>query len=92
MNCESVVASPATFLSYYAGDVPKNTPDLLAQVDVPVQVFVGSNDEVASWSDQDRASVAGLGNVRFVENDGAGHFFRDLYLDDVVDAMLGDAP
>ena len=92
LNCDRVLASPATFLSYYADDVPKNTPDLLAQLDVPVQVFVGSNDEVASWSDEDRASVERLGHVRFVEVDGAGHFFRDLYLDDVVDAMLGDAP
>jgi pimeloyl-ACP methyl ester carboxylesterase len=92
LGCAQAMARPSTFLSYYTTTVPKHTPDLLAQLDVPVQVFVGSNDRIAHWAEQDLASIGGLGHVRFVEIDGAGHFFRDLYLDDVVDEMLGDAP
>ena len=92
LSCDRATARPSTFLSYYAATVPKHTPDLLTRVDVPVQVFVGSNDRIAQWSDQDHASLGEMEHVRFVEIDGAGHFFRDLYLDDVVDEMLGDAP
>lgn len=92
LNCDRAMSPGSTFLSYYAAAVPKHTPDLLAHVDVPVQVFVGSNDEVARWSIADRVAVERLGHVRFVEIDGAGHFFRDLYLDDVVEEMLGNVP
>lgn len=91
LNCDQVLAPPATFLSYYAADVPKHTPDLLSHVDIPVQVFIGSNDALSRWSAPEQAAVGRMAHVRFVEIDGAGHFFRDLYLDDVVDEMLEDA-
>ncbi len=88
INCASVLATPASFLSYYGESVEKNTPALVQSSTVPVQIVLGSLDEVVQWSDDELQRVKANRFVRVDTIDGAGHFFRDLYLDDVTDLIM----
>ena len=88
LRCDNVLAPPSTFLSYYGDGIPKHTPAILHNVTVPVRVFLGSADEVTRWSDEDREVLATQTDMTIIDIDGAGHFFRDLYLDDVVDQLV----
>ena len=88
LRCNNVLAPPSTFLSYYGDGIPKHTPVILRNVSVPVRVFLGTEDKVTRWSDEDRQLLATQTNVAIINIDGAGHFFRDLYLDDVVDQFM----
>jgi pimeloyl-ACP methyl ester carboxylesterase len=88
LGCDDVLAPPSAFLSYYGASVPKHTPAILRDVAVPVSVLLGTADRITQWSDAERQSLAAKTNVRIIDVDGAGHFFRDLYLDDVVDQVM----
>ena len=86
--CRGADVSAATFLSYYGPDERRNSPKLLADIQKPMLIMAGSEDNV----------VVGLADIvpqylkektqRFEIIDGAGHFFRDLYAEDVVDLIV----
>jgi pimeloyl-ACP methyl ester carboxylesterase len=88
LNCDRAQAPASTFLSYYDPAVPKHTPAILQDVTVPTTVYLGTEDTVAVWSTEDKTLARSNNRVRIVEIEGAGHFFRDLYLDDVVDDLV----
>jgi len=90
VTCDSVLAPPNTFLSYYGNRVKKNTPALVMASTVPVHIIQGSEDVIVQWTDQHIHMAENNPRVLINIVDGAGHFFRDLYLDDVVDLILGD--
>jgi len=86
LHCKEADVEVATYLSYMGSDARHNTLTLLNGIQVPTLVISGSDDTVvANLSDK----MAAVDNrlVRHVEIDGAGHFFRDLYGYDVVDAI-----
>ena len=62
-------------------------PLLLNDIELPVFVFSGSDDTVVPDLARHMAKVD-RDNVRFEEIDGADHFFRDLYVYDIVDSAL----
>lgn len=86
LYCEQARGTPASFLSYYEADRLRDTPTLLAQLSLPVLVVAGSEDTVAA--DLPTALAGARDNVSVVEIDGADHFFRDLYADELVDAAM----
>ena len=86
LYCEQVRVTPASFLSYYEVDRLRDTPTLLAALSLPVLVVAGSEDTVAA--DLPTALAGARDNISVVEIDGADHFFRDLYADELVDAAL----
>lgn len=91
LYCKNAKATGASFLSYYAPDKAFDTPALLEHTGRPALVIAGSNDRVIpDLAARTRAYVSG--KIKLSVIDGAGHFFRDLYLEDVVDeieAFLG---
>lgn len=87
LHCTSARVSGESFLSYYASAELDDTPALLQEIDIPVLVFSGSDDEVVADLAGTMASVT-RSNVRHVEIDGADHFFRDLYAYDVVEISI----
>jgi pimeloyl-ACP methyl ester carboxylesterase len=88
LYCRGASVTAASFLSYYQPDERRHTPALLARLKRPVLIIAGSEDKV----------VRGLGELvpphlneetqRFEIIDGASHFFRDLYTEDVVDLIV----
>jgi pimeloyl-ACP methyl ester carboxylesterase len=92
LYCDSVRAIPDSFLSYYDTTVPKHTPTLLGGLGVPVDVYLGTEDDLARWRPDDLALAEGRPGITLHDVDGADHFFRDLYLYDVVEDFLGRLP
>ena len=83
--CQQAKVSAASFIDYYTPDTRRDTPTNLTQVsDIPVVVVAGSEDDVVERLPEKLEATAGIGdNVSLEMIDGADHFFRDLYADDV---------
>ena len=64
-----------------------NTPYLLNKIKKPVLVFVGTEDTVVKGLDKVVAPIADGKKIKLVVIDGADHSFRDLYAEDLVDAI-----
>jgi pimeloyl-ACP methyl ester carboxylesterase len=84
--CESATVSAASFLSYYEPNLRGDTPSVLKKSPVPVLVIAGSEDTVVGDL---RDNIAPLSdkNFEYVLIEGADHFFLDLYMEDVADAI-----
>lgn len=87
LYCENTRASADAFLSYHAPDENMDTPRLIPQIKVPVTVFAGSADTVVTGLVGKVEPLADDAGVMLVEIDGADHFFRDLYAEDVADVI-----
>jgi len=77
----------ASFLSYYQPAQTLNTPDLILDGGLPTVLFAGSEDQVVKDLPQ-QMQTRQLANLEFIVVDGADHYFRDLYADELVEAML----
>ncbi|CAA6810362.1 MAG: Pimeloyl-ACP methyl ester carboxylesterase [uncultured Thiotrichaceae bacterium] len=84
--CEDAKASAESFVSYGRADERKNTPTTLKKITKPTLVVIGSADEVVTDL-AGQLSGAAQDNVRVETIEGAGHFFRDLYADDMVEVI-----
>ncbi len=87
LYCEDTSATAASFVSYHAEEPRMNTPALTERITVPILVFIGSEDEVLKGLESKFAPYADEQNVQLMVIDGAGHFFRDLYAEEVVEAI-----
>jgi pimeloyl-ACP methyl ester carboxylesterase len=85
--CPNTAATAAAFVSYYAPDERMDTPRLIPEIKVPVLVVAGSEDEVVKGLVEKMQPLADGQRVRLTVVDGADHFFRDLYADEVADAV-----
>jgi pimeloyl-ACP methyl ester carboxylesterase len=88
LQCKDVEVLATSFLSYYADKPNRNTPEILQSVDRPVLVFQGTEDALAEAY---KSQISLVSSNSLVENywiDGADHFFRDLYADELVEILL----
>lgn len=86
MQCNDTQATAESFVSYFADLDKLDTPTLLKKIAKPTLVFAGSADEVVSGLDKKVAPLADGKRIQFKLIEGADHFFRDLYADDVADS------
>lgn len=86
LQCERATATAESFLSYYADEPRRDTPTLLPRIAKPTLVIAGSRDTVVTGL-RERVEPMTNKHLRFVEVDGADHFFLDLFMDDVADAV-----
>lgn len=87
LYCPATQASAAAFLSYYGPDPAMDTPGLLPGLKVPVLVVAGSQDQVVQGLTAKVQPLVDGRQVQLLELDGADHFFRDLYIEDIADAV-----
>ena len=88
LQCKDIEVLATSFLSYYANKPNRNTPEILQSVDRPVLVFQGTEDALAEGY---KSQISLISNNPLVEHywiDGADHFFRDLYADELVEVLL----
>ena len=92
--CENVIVSAVTFRSYL--DFSKkedkypftfNILDLLDDMESQITIISGTDDEILLDSYKKFTNID-KHNIRFVTVEGGDHFFRDLYLDEVIDIIL----
>lgn len=86
--CPQTRVTAEAVVSYYRPDTRMDTPTLLTQIDKPVLVIIGSEDTVVEGLKQEMAKV-GKDNVNYEVIDGADHYFRDLYAEELVDVAEG---
>lgn len=84
--CENTKAAAESIVSYYNDDKRKNTPDLLPKIKKPMLIVMGSADEVVANLPAKLEGVT-QDNLTIETVDGADHFFRDLYADELADKI-----
>ncbi|MBB4265322.1 alpha/beta fold hydrolase [Roseospira visakhapatnamensis] len=86
LYCQEARVAAGTVLDYYGDDARRHTPTLLGDVDVPTVVVVGTADDVVPGLME---NLAGMDSdtVSVQEVEGATHYFTDLYVEDIADAV-----
>ena len=86
LHCAKTNVTAASFLGYY--DLKEmDTSLLLRKIKIPVIVLTASDDTVEPDLTADMKKAKRGKNIKLEVIDGASHFFRDLYLEDVVDSV-----
>ncbi len=85
--CENTQATAAAVVSYYTPDDDMDTPHVLPRIQAPVVVFAGSEDKVVARLIDKVTPMVDDDRISLVVVDGADHFFRDLYSEDIADAI-----
>jgi pimeloyl-ACP methyl ester carboxylesterase len=86
LYCAEAQVTAESFLSYYGDDPLRDTPTALAEARIPALVIAGSEDTVVPGLVD--AVSAKAPHVAVEEIDGADHFFRDLYADELVELAV----
>ncbi|MGV6818775.1 MAG: alpha/beta hydrolase [Thiotrichales bacterium] len=85
--CKDTDATAASVVSYYQPDPRMDSPSLLPRIKKPVLVIAGSEDEIGADVVPEFNALPEKGQAKLVVIDGAGHMFRDLYAEEVVEAI-----
>ena len=88
INCESIEVTGVSFMSYYGRQPDKDTSRVLQGVSTPTHVYLGTADPISDRFDTAYQNQTNLDHVRLHRVDGADHFFRDFYLDEITEDML----
>lgn len=87
LYCPGADVMAGSFVSYYRPDPRFNTPAILGEIKVPVLVMAGSEDNVVADLPDRMEGKADGKRISFEVIDGAGHFFLDLFAEDVADRI-----
>ncbi len=85
--CPGTSVTAGSFVSNYREDPRRDTPSLLPKIVKPTLVVAGTEDNVVGPLE---SLVEPLANDRLqlLVIEGAGHFFRDLYLEELVEQVV----
>lgn len=81
--CDDAKATAASVIDYYEPKAEFDTPTNLQSIQIPTLVVMGSEDSVVAELPDRLASTELAANITIETIDGADHFFRDLYADDI---------
>jgi alpha-beta hydrolase superfamily lysophospholipase len=85
--CANSQVKTESFLNYYQADERFNTPFLLNEIEVPTLVISASEDKTVSDLPEMMNQVSNS-QVEHTIIEGADHYFRDLYADEVVELVV----
>lgn len=85
--CDNAKVSRESFIGYYQPDPRLDTPSLLNSATVPTLVFIGSEDTTVKNLASAMQDVTNP-LVSHLQIEGADHFFRDLYADELVEHTI----
>ncbi len=90
-HCRPAKVTAAAFYDYYSPDPQHDALSLLQSIRTPSLVAVAGDDRIAPGVGAAAAGLLNSGNlpatVSVATIDGADHFFRDLYGDDLADKV-----
>ncbi len=87
LYCPGADVTAATFVNYYQSEPRRHTPHLIPDIKKPALLVVGSEDTISPNIAAAAEPLADGKKLTFVLVEGAGHFFRDLYGEDLADAI-----
>lgn len=85
--CADSRVKASSFVNYYIPDPRLNTPYLLKETNVPSLIISGSEDKTVSDLPEKMAAVTNP-LIQHIIIEGADHYFRDLYADEVVEQIM----
>lgn len=85
--CENATVTAGSFSDYYSPDKQFDTPTLLQRTNLPTLVLIGSEDNTVANLGAAMASVHNPA-VQSQTIEGADHYFRDLYADEMVEHIV----
>lgn len=85
--CTDSRVKATSFVNYYSPDQRFDTPYLLDKTSTPSLVISGSEDNTVSDLAEKMANISNP-RVEHISIEGADHFFRDLYADEVVEFIV----
>lgn len=86
--CQDAAATAQAFVNNYKPDARRHTPNLLKSITKPVLVFAGGEDNVVVGLEEQMAEAVKRDNISLRTIEGADHFFRDLYAEDLADGTV----
>jgi len=86
--CRDTKAQAASFVSYHGNEPRLNTAYHLPRINKPVLVFAGTEDSIVTNVIEEVEPLADEKKIKLVKIEGADHFFRDLFADDVAEHIL----
>lgn len=89
MHCKKSRASAKSFLSYNQYSPRQDTPTLLKKIKKPTLVLVGGQDNIVVGLENKIQALVDDKKVSMEIIETAGHFFRDLNMDEAVEIMDG---
>ena len=87
LYCPGADVTAESLVSYYRADPQFDTPAVLKDVKVPTLVVAGGKDTVVKGLPEAVKPLADGKNLAFAVIDDAGHFFLDLFAEDVADLI-----
>ncbi len=85
LYCKKTNVSADSFVSYYSKNNRQPTTALLKKLNKPTLVIFGSEDKVVPTGIKKIKPLADEKKIQFITIDGADHFFRDTFAEDVAD-------
>jgi pimeloyl-ACP methyl ester carboxylesterase len=86
LYCSNTIVAANTFVDYYNELPYLDTPSVIKRIKLPVLAVVGDNDQVVPEF-SGRMMGTKQANVKFVVVEDAGHFFLDMFGEDLADAI-----
>lgn len=86
LYCRDTKVAAATFVDYYRANPDRDTPAVAGRAKVPVLVVAANEDRVNPNIALKMKARLGP-NVRLAVVEDAGHFFRDLFAEDLADII-----
>ena len=86
LYCPNTIVAAKTFLDYYSESPLLDTPTVIERIKLPVLAVVGDNDQVVPEFLK-RMKLSKQPNVNFKIIEDAGHFFLELYGEDLADEI-----
>lgn len=88
LYCKDTSVTAEAFASYYQPDERMDTPFLVEKIRQPILLFVGSEDKIVKGLQKKLQKLSGSDNLTIEIMDGADHFFRDLYAEELVERAV----
>ncbi len=86
LYCPKTSATASSFYSYYNDDTNKDTPTIIGRIKKPVLVVIASADQVVKDL-AERMKGKESATLRLLTVEDSGHFFQDLYGEDLADGV-----
>ena len=86
LYCPKTTVTAATFADYYGANPERDTPGVIRRITLPVLAVAGGSDRVNPHFGKKMKKLP-QDNVKLVVIEDAGHFFRDLFGEDLADAI-----
>jgi len=86
--CADAQVTAEAFVSNYRPDGRRNSPSLFTKIDKPLLVIAGSEDKVVKGLVKQAGGLLKDGSNKLLIIDGADHYFRDLYAEELVEGVM----